>query len=355
MRFAAVASGLRWLRLAAIRYEKPEHARSEVGEVDERQLSVRAFGDGIKIANKREQHGDARRCGQQARNRAGDAVISEVARQCERSKRVGDDETVSRERAEPAINVEPARAARRENGRGRNRRNSRHQDRGTRGLETRMRFSQATVRQSVVRHQQQHSGSSRNAGQRAREQTDDGADIDEHGKRRRASDASQNAHRRLAFTEILTNHTETEHLGVRTNDEEYAGQNGTLNDGARNRGERVARFGAERSGALEADETEQREDEAETQATAGNTAEVKLDSIQVRSVAKQYERDENDDQGYRDGFDPQHEPRRNFHVAPRDGHRDRGDDDGEHSGGGDVSAGVVQKQIGIVIEAADYA
>ncbi len=101
-------------------------------------------------------------------------------------------------------------------------------------------------------------------------------------------------------------------------------EHGALNYGTRDCFERIARFGAERGRALEADKTEKRENEAEAKAASGHADEVKLREVEVRAVTKQDERDEQHDQAHGDGFDPQHEAGGNFDVATRDDDRNRG-------------------------------
>jgi hypothetical protein len=76
----------------------------------------------------------------------------------------------------------------------------------------------------------------------------------EHGK---AADACEGMQWRLARSEILSRHAQTEDLGVRTHCEKGAAQKRTLNDGARNSLQRVARLGSQSRGTLKPDKTEQ--------------------------------------------------------------------------------------------------
>ena len=128
-----------------------------------------------------------------------------------------------------------------------------------------------------------------------------------------------------------------------------------MDHGARNRFQRVAGFGAERGGAFESDETKERKNEAEAEAAASHATQLELRPVPVRAVANKNQRDQDQDQRDGDGFDPEHDARGNFHVAPRDPHGEYGHPDGEQRGGSDVAGGVVQQQIPAVVEAADHA
>ena len=98
----------------------------------------------------------------------------------------------------------------------------------------------------------------------------------------RASDDGEDAHRGLALAEILAGDAEAEDFGVGADDEEYAAEDGALNDGARDCFERIARFGAERGRAFKSNKAEEREHQSEAQAAAGHANEVKLDEIRIR-------------------------------------------------------------------------
>src|SRR5271163_1610858 len=98
--------------------DEPEQSGGEIYEINVGELAVRAFGDWIEVADKREQHGEAREPGKNLRAARESGVIAQIARQRDAYQSIGHDETVGGERAEPAVNIEAACAARRQHDHG---------------------------------------------------------------------------------------------------------------------------------------------------------------------------------------------------------------------------------------------
>src|SRR5277367_6142564 len=73
------------------------------------------------------------------------------------------------------------------------------------------------------------------------------------------------------------------------------------------------------------------------------------------AVAEEYEEQDDQDEGNGDGFDPEHEARGDFYVAPGDPDRDECGEKREKDGGCAVAYGVAEQEICEVVEAADYA
>ena len=267
--------------------EEPEKSGREIYEVNVREFSVRAFGDGIEIADEREQHGQAREPRKNLRPGSERSVVAQITRQRDADQRVGHDETVGGERAEPAVNVQAACAARRQHDYRQSRGDSGNDHCVAGSFVARVCGAQRAVRQAVVRHQQQDARGGGDARECSGEHADQRADINQQSKQRNAAYGCDYVHWRGARAQILAGSAEAENFGVGANGEECAADDGGLNHCTRNCFQRIARFGAQRGGAFEADEAEERQHQAEPQAAAGHAAQFQLFPIEMQAVAHQ--------------------------------------------------------------------
>src|SRR2546423_14921431 len=92
----------------------------------------------------------------------------------------------------------------------------------------------------------------------------------------------------LARSQVLPGNVKAEHFRIGRNGEEDSRDNRALDHGARNCFKRIARFSAQRGGALKSDETEKRKHKAEPQAAARHAAKVQLLSVQMKNVERQH-------------------------------------------------------------------
>ena len=138
-----------------------------------------------------------------------------------------------------------------------------------------------------MRHQQQHAGRRRDAGQSSGEQAHQRADVDQQSQHRDAADSGQHMHRSLAGAQILAHGVEAQHFRVSTDREESSGEKGALNDRARNGLQRIARLGAQRGRALEAHKAEKRQDQSQAQSAAGHAVQMEFIPVQVPAVTQE--------------------------------------------------------------------
>ena len=211
------------------------------------------------------------------------------------------------------------------------------------------------MRKPIVRHPQEHAGRGRDAGQRAGKHAHQRADVDQYPQHRNAAYSGEHVHLIWSGAQILTHDVEAQHFRVRTHREESSRQNRTLNHRARNRLQRIARLGAQRGGALKAHKTEQRQYQAEAEPAPGHAVEMEFIAIQVPAVMKQHEPNHDHDHRNRCGFNPQHEPRGNLHVAIGNPDRNSRDQQRQQRRRENVPRGIVDQQVRIVIEPANHA
>ena len=147
--------------------------------------------------------------------------------------------------------------------------------------------AQRFVRQSVVRHAQQHARRGRDAGQGSGKHTDQRANVNQHTKHRHAAYSRQHVHLIWSGAQILTHDVEAQHFSVGAHREECSRQESAQNHRARNRFQRIACLGTQGGGAFKAHKAEERQHQAEAQSAAGRTAQAQLVPVPVRSLAKQ--------------------------------------------------------------------
>src|SRR5580693_3939254 len=87
---------------------KPKQARAQISKVNVRQLAVRSFRHGIKVAGQREYQRGARPPRNDLRSLTEDAAVAQIAWQRDAHKCVSNHETVSCQRTHPTVNVEAA-------------------------------------------------------------------------------------------------------------------------------------------------------------------------------------------------------------------------------------------------------
>src|SRR6267154_3531099 len=249
---------------------EPQQSCGQIGKIDVRQFSVRSCWHWIEISHQREQHGKA--C--QPRNDLHSATIrttiAQVARQRYANQSVGHNEAVGRQRAHPAIDIQPAGAACCQWRHGKQRSDASNDHRTTWSLIPSMCIAQRTVGKAAVGHLHQHPGRCRDARQSSGEQTDESANIDQQSQHGYAANRSQHIHWSLARAQILANGMESQHLSIGADCEESPGENCTLNDSAWNRVKRIARFRSQRGRTLEANEAEQRQHQSQPKSAAGH-------------------------------------------------------------------------------------
>src|SRR5579864_4414330 len=105
-----------------------------------------------------------------------------------------------------------------------------------------MRGSQRGMGQPVMSHEQEHSGCSRDAGERSREQTHQSPNVDQGSEHGKSTDFCEHTHGSRAGSEVLSDAAKSKQLGVRSKGKEGTRENCTLNDCARDCLERLARL-----------------------------------------------------------------------------------------------------------------
>ncbi len=134
---------------------------------------------GYKFPTSAEQHGEERQPGNDLRARRKDAMVAQVSGKCDANQRVSHDETIGGQRTHPAVDIQSAGTAIRENCDRKNRGSPRGEKSDGWRLVARMRGAKCVVRKAVVRHQKQHARRSRDATQRPGKQADRRADINQ--------------------------------------------------------------------------------------------------------------------------------------------------------------------------------
>jgi hypothetical protein len=117
---------------------------------------------------------------------------------------------------------------------------------------------------------------------------------------------------------------EAKHFDVAHDHVEHARKERACGDRPRDRPQRVAGLVAERGGALEADETERRQDQPEHDASRGDVAKLELGGIDQRAPGQHHEHRQGDDRRERADLEGQHQSGRQADVAAR---ADAGDAD----------------------------
>jgi len=200
-------------------------------------------------------------------------------------------------------------------------------------------------------HQQEHAAGGGHAPQDAGEDADERADVDERAEDGDADLLGQEAHGRGAVAETLGGGVEAEDLGVSADDEKDAREHGALNESAGDVAEGFAGLGTEAGGALEADEAKEGEDDAQADLREGDALELPLGEVEVEAVLPQNHEYDDEDEGDRDGLDPEHELRRDFDVAIGDGGGAEDGDYGQEDGIGGVTSVGDEEDVGVVDEA----
>ncbi len=116
-----------------------------------------------------------------------------------------------------------------------------------------------------MRHAHQHPRRRCGAGQHAGEHADERAEVDGHAERRNAGLGGQQVQGAGGVAERAGFAAKTQHLRVRAKHEEDAGEERALQHGAGNGAQRIARFAAQRGGALKPDEAEDGEHQRRAQ------------------------------------------------------------------------------------------
>ena len=142
-----------------------------------------------------------------------------------------------------------------------------------------------------------------------------------------------------------------EGLDVCAEDEEEAAEDGGLDDSAWDGAEGVDSFVAERCGALEADEAEEGQDDAEADCGGRDSGEVELRAVDVESVVPEKEDDDDGDGENGESFDPEHEARGDLDVAIGDGGGCGDADQAEDGGGSGAAEEDGEEDVRVVDEA----
>ena len=98
-----------------------------------------------------------------------------------------------------------------------------------------------------------------------------------------------------------------EHLRVRAEHEEDAGEQRALQHRAGNGSQRIAHLAAQRGCALEADKTEDGEHQSRPERAERNAFEPELAGIELKADVHRQQDEHDHDQADRDGFNPQHD------------------------------------------------
>ena len=219
---------------------------------------------------------------------------------------------------------------------------------------------EALVGEAVVRHEEQDAGGGDDAGQRGGEHADEDADIDDQAERGDACLRGEVMEGCGGLIEGNGGGVEAEGFAVAAEDEEGPGENGGLDDRAGNGAERVFGLGAKGGGGLKADEAEDRQHDAEADATEGHGAQAELDGVEVEAVLEEDERDDDGDQEDGDAFDVKHQAGGDLDVAVGDpacsDRSDRDERDGQGVGDewrGSGEAEVVEERFAEEDEPAD--
>ena len=141
----------------------------------------------------------------------------------------------------------------------------------------------------------------------------------------------QRIQRRVELVERLGIAADTQDFHIGHKHEEGAGQDKTDHDGAGYRLQRILCFIAESGGAFEADETEDRDHNAEANARPRQLGDIELRRVDCEVVLGEHKGGQDQDQGHRDAFEEQHQERRELHILPcaipgyADAHREQQD------------------------------
>ena len=172
---------------------------------------------------------------------------------------------------------------------------------------------------AFVGHQQQHAGGCDDARERRRERADEHTCIDDCRCKPDVRSPREVVEGSIALVERDGRAGEAHHLAVAADDEEDAREDGAANHRARNRLQRVLRFGAQRRCTLEADEAEDGQHHPQAHATRGRPAQQrayrKLPMIEMPAMLHQRHADNDGDQHHGDSLDVEHHPRGDLHVA----------------------------------------